>query len=82
MADMTVKPIEAISVNELVMARHEVTGATAPRKVRRLFVHDVGKTLRIGLTTGEIIETTDAHRFSTVEGFVDAGSLKVERSSI
>jgi hypothetical protein len=64
MADMTQKSIEHISVNDMVLSRHEKTGVVAGRQVLEVFVHDVGSTLNFTLSSGETIGTTAAHRFA------------------
>ena len=78
MADLTQKPIEQISVNDLVLSRHEKTGLTAGRRVTKVFVHDVDSTLRFGLASGKDLGTTEAHRFALgVGNFSPARSIEV-----
>jgi Pretoxin HINT domain len=78
MADMTLKPIETIAVNDMVLSRHEKTGELTGRRVSEVFAHDVNSTLNLTLLSGEIIGTTDAHRFAlSTNGFAAASSIGV-----
>jgi hypothetical protein len=78
MADKTQKPIEQIRVNDLVLSRHETTGAMGARRVTKVFVHDVDATLNMTLDTGQTIGTTEAHRFALAAGgFCAARSIAV-----
>jgi hypothetical protein len=78
MADMTQKSIEHISVNDMVLSRHQKTGVVAGRQVREVFVHDVDSTLNFTLSSGEVLGTTAAHRFALgVNDFSAAGTIGV-----
>jgi hypothetical protein len=78
MADMTQKPIEKISVDDVVLSRHEKTGLMAGRRVSKVFVHEVNSVLNFTLLSGETIGTTEAHRFALGAGnFSPARSIDV-----
>lgn len=75
MADGTQKPIEKVSVGDLVLSRHEKTGEVAAKSVRRTFIHHDKSTLVLQLGN-ELIETTREHPFYVEgKGFVPAGQL-------
>ena len=78
MADMTQKSIESISVNDMVLSRHQKTGVVAGRQVLEVFVHDVDSILNFTLSSGEVLGTTAAHRFALgVNDFSAAGTIGV-----
>jgi hypothetical protein len=77
MADGTLKPIEQVQVEDLVLSRDERTGQTAPQRVLRKWDHKDRPTLLLILANGERIETTREHPFHIAgEAFVAAGHLK------
>ena len=72
------RPIEEVSVDDLVASRDELTRADGNRRVLRTWIHYDKKTVDLRLETGETIRTTSVHRVFTVErGVVDVGSLRV-----
>ena len=77
MADGSRRPIGELAVGDLVLGRDELTGATEAGEIERVFIHHVGRTLKLRMLDGTNIETTSVHRFATADGgFVDAGSLR------
>jgi len=60
--------IDALCAGDLVMARHEVTGEMAPRRVTRVWSHENRPTLSVRLSDGTDVTTTREHRFASSEG--------------
>ena len=78
MADGTHRAIEQIKAGDLVMSRHEATGATSAQKVTQTFENQVNATLVLGFKNGETIETTKMHPFYVEsQGFTPAGEMGI-----
>lgn len=61
------KPIEVISVGDMVYSYNPLTGDTGYKKVRRLYIHDAYSLTKLTISGGEVI-ATDNHPFY-VEGY-------------
>jgi Pretoxin HINT domain len=81
LADGLKVPIETVLVGDLVLARDEVSGETAPCPITKTFRHEVSETLVLRLGGGGKIETTGAHRFAVAgRGFQAARKLRSQDS--
>ncbi|MFP5405729.1 MAG: Hint domain-containing protein [Gammaproteobacteria bacterium] len=75
--DGRLEAIAQLAPQAVVMSRDEHTGAAAPQRIVRKWIHDPQPTVLLHLTDGDAIETTERHRFYVAEqGFVAAGKLR------
>lgn len=73
--DGTRRPIETVTVGDLVLARDEHTGVIAPQRVEKLYVHRERQAFTLNFGAGEI-GTTAIHPFYTDSGWVHALDLR------
>jgi hypothetical protein len=77
MGDGGVLPIEAICEGDLVLSRSEDSRDTATRRVVRTWRHTARPTIKLRLSSGEIVSTTSVHRvFTSDRGVVSVDDLQ------
>jgi RHS repeat-associated protein len=83
MADGTSKPIEEVRAGDKVLSRSEDGKQFGAKTVSETYVRKGVPTLKVHLSSGQVIETTQEHPFYVDgEGFVPAGRLSVGTSIV
>jgi hypothetical protein len=83
LADGSTKPIEEIETGDVVLSRCDITGETAPRRVKRTFEREHDGSLVLRFAGGEVIHTTPEHPFYLAgTGWVQAGRLAIGTSVV
>ena len=77
MADNTIKNIEDVQVNEIVIAFNDETMSYEPRKVTKTFIHSAIDLVQVTLSNGVTMSMTPGHPLLTTKGWK---SLDIENS--